>query len=168
MANFNFRFADINDIALIQELNLQVWPQTYGNILSQAQINYMLEMMYSTASLSRQMEEEGCVFILIFEESKPLGFASFSEMEPHEFKLHKIYILPSIQGKGAGKALLEKVISEIKKMGGKSLSLNVNRFNKAKSFYEHLNFKVVEEVDVHIGNGYYMNDYIMTFQIQDS
>lgn len=165
MANFNYRFASKEDIALIQELNLQVWPRTYGDILSQEQIDYMLEMMYSTASLTQQMEEEGCVFILMYDENIPIGFTSYSEIERHEFKLHKIYILPTAQGQGAGKALLEKVISEIKKLGGKSLALNVNRFNKAKSFYERMNFKVNEEVDVYIGNGYYMNDYIMRLEV---
>ncbi|MEZ4798698.1 MAG: GNAT family N-acetyltransferase [Flavobacteriales bacterium] len=165
MANFKFRFANTSDIPLIQELNLQVWPQTYREILSEEQINYMLEMMYSEASLKRQMEEEGCVFILMYDGNTPIGFASYSEIEPHEFKLHKIYVLPTIQGIGAGKSLLENVISEVKKQNGKSLSLNVNRFNKAKTFYDRMQFKVVEEVDVHIGNGYYMNDYIMTFQI---
>lgn len=167
MANFEFRFANTSDIPLIQESNLQVWPQTYREILSEEQISYMLEMMYSTASLTHQMEEEGCVFILMYDGNTPIGFASYSELEPHEFKLHKIYILPTVQGKGAGKSLLEKVIAEVKKQNGKSISLNVNRFNKAKSFYERMNFKIVDEVDVHIGNGYYMNDYIMMLEFHE-
>jgi hypothetical protein len=37
----------------------------------------------------------------------------------------------------------------------------VNRYNKAKDFYEKAGFKIIETVDIEIGNGFYMNDYVM-------
>ena len=42
-----------------------------------------------------------------------------------------------------------------------SVILNVNRFNKALSFYERMGFKVIDEVNIEIGNGYLMEDYVM-------
>jgi hypothetical protein len=41
------------------------------------------------------------------------------------------------------------------------LRLNVNRYNKAKFFYEKLGFKIIGSEDVDIGNGFYMNDFVM-------
>jgi hypothetical protein len=41
------------------------------------------------------------------------------------------------------------------------VELNVNRSNKAVSFYRHLGMTVLRQGDFHIGNGFYMNDYIM-------
>lgn len=147
-------------IALIRELTFKVWPQTYAAIISSTQIDYMLEMMYSEASLKKQMEE-GCQFLIIYDDDIPVGFASYQEMKPQIFKLHKIYVLPSQQGKGTGKFLLDHIIAEIKSKKAKALQLQVNRHNKAKSFYERLGFVVIDEKDFDIGNGYFMNDYIM-------
>ena len=41
------------------------------------------------------------------------------------------------------------------------IELNVNRFNKAIYFYQKNQFEIVEEVDIEIGNGYLMEDYVM-------
>lgn len=44
-------------------------------------------------------------------------------------------------------------------------TLNVNRNNKALHFYEHKGMKKLREGDFPIGNGYYMNDYIMGLEL---
>ena len=44
---------------------------------------------------------------------------------------------------------------------------NVNRNNKAVGFYEHMGMKKSREGDFPIGNGYYMNDYIMQLKIEE-
>ena len=152
--------ATADHIALVRELTFKVWPQTYAAIISSAQIDYMLEMMYSEVSLKKQMEE-GCQFLIISDDDLPVGFASYQETMPQVFKLHKIYVLPSQQGKGAGKFLLDHIITEMKNKKAKALQLQVNRYNKAKNFYERLGFVVIDEKDFDIGNGYFMNDYIM-------
>ena len=161
---FSIRNASIADIPLIRELNLQVWPQTYASILSEAQISYMLDMMYSEASLEKQMAE-GCQFVIVYDEDIPVGFASYQEITPAVFKLHKIYVLVSQQGKGTGRFLLDHVVNAAQERGGSSLQLQVNLNNKAKNFYEKLDFTVIDQVNIDIGNGYFMNDYIMEKKI---
>lgn len=76
-------------------------------------------------------------------------------------KLHKIYVLPEAQGKGIGKALMEEVIAKAKNKGQLALSLNVNRENKAVAYYKSLGFKIIKTEDILIGNGFFMNDYVM-------
>ena len=157
---FKVRNAGTADIPLIRELTFKVWPQTYASILSKEQIDYMLEIMYSEESLQLQMDE-GAAFIIVYDDAGPVGFASFQETEPQLWKLHKIYILTSQQGKGTGKFTLDYIISHIKEKNAKTLQLQVNRYNKAKDFYEKLGFFVIKIADFDIGNGYFMNDYIM-------
>lgn len=147
-------------ISLIRELTFKVWPQTYATIISKKQIEYMLEMMYSETSLQKQMAE-GCQFIIVYDEAEPVGFASYQEIEPSIFKLHKIYVLTSQQGKGTGKFLINWILNEIQKKSATSLQLQVNRDNNARVFYEKLDFIVIEEADFGIGNGYFMKDFIM-------
>lgn len=163
-AALTLRRAYAKDIPLIRELTLKVWPQTYATILSPDQIEYMLGIMYSEQSLQQQMKEQH-EFIIISDGKEPVGFASFSLIEPAVYKLHKIYILPSLQGKGAGKFVIGEILKAISRKGGKALLLNVNRNNKAKEFYEKLGFTVIQEEDIDIGSGYYMNDYIMEKKI---
>ena len=153
--------ADITDIPLIRELTFQVWPQTYASILSQAQIDYMLKMMYGEDSLKKQMTEDGCHFIIVYEDGNPVGFASYNEEEPQRWKLNKIYVLPNQQGKGTGKYMIDFIIEEIKESKAGSLFLQVNRYNNAKVFYERLGFTEIDFINLDIGNGYFMNDYIM-------
>jgi ribosomal protein S18 acetylase RimI-like enzyme len=157
----SIRTASVKDIPLIKELTFAIWPQTYRSIISQQQIDYMLDMMYSTASLQKQMEEDGCTFIIVYDEKEPVGFASYVESDPAIWKLNKIYVLPSQQGKGTGKFIINYIISQIKKENAKALQLQVNRDNKAKHFYEKLGFKVIQTANFDIGNGYFMNDYVM-------
>lgn len=157
---FNITKATVDDIPLIRELTFQIWPQTYAPIISPEQIEYMLDMMYSEASLKKQMEE-GAQFIFVYENEKPVGFASFQETGAYVYKLHKIYILLSQQGKGTGRFVIDYIIKHIRQRGAISLQLQVNRSNKAKDFYEKLGFTVIREADFDIGNGYFMNDYVM-------
>ncbi len=161
---FSIRIASPEDIPLIRELTFKVWPQTYAAIISPQQIDYMLDMMYSEVSLQKQMEE-GIKFILVYDETVPVGFAAYQEIQPAIYKLHKIYILTSQQGKGTGKFVIEHIIHDIKQKDADALQLQVNRHNKARSFYEKLGFAVIEEADFDIGNGYFMNDYIMKKKI---
>ena len=148
------------DIPLIRELTFKVWPQTYSAIITKEQVDYMLEMMYSEASLTDQMNN-GNQFIIINDTNEPVSFAAYQEIEPSLFKLHKIYILATQQGKGTGKFLINHIIHIIKQLGAVSLQLQVNRDNKARFFYEKNGFTIIQEADFDIGNGFFMNDYVM-------
>ena len=147
-------------IPLIRELTFKVWPQTYRGLLSDDQIDYMLDMMYSEASLRNQIKE-GAQFVILYDNGLPVGFAAYQRLTPGTYKLHKIYILPAQQGKGSGRFLVDYILNEIKQQGGTSLHLQVNRNNKAKQFYERLGFSEIENIKLDIGNGYFMDDYIM-------
>ncbi len=148
------------DIPLIRDMAYKIWPVTYGNILAPEQLDYMLRLIYDEKVLQEQMEKN-IEFILVYDGVHPVGFASFSLIEPQVFKLHKIYVLPSQQGKGTGRFIIDQLTTAMKKKGATTLQLNVNRHNNARAFYEKMGFVVIKEEDVAIGNGYFMNDYVM-------
>jgi diamine N-acetyltransferase len=164
---FEIRKANVTDIPLLRELCFQVWPQTYAGIISPRQIDYMLNLMYSESSLQQQMKD-GAQFIFVYEGAAPVGFASYEKIRPGVFKLHKLYVLLSQQGKGTGRYMIDHIIGKIKEQGAIALQLQVNRRNKARSFYEKLGFAVIEEFDFDIGNGYVMDDYVMEKIIDNS
>lgn len=157
------RTATLSELPVIQQIARQTWPHTFGEILTPAQITYMLDWMYSLPSLTEQVTQRGHVFLLAQDGSDFPGFASYETNYQNEpkTKLHKIYILPNQQGRGVGRLLMDEVIRLARQQGNTSLSLNVNRHNRAKEFYERLGFHVAAEEDIDIGGGYLMQDYVM-------
>lgn len=155
--------AAINDIKRIQEIVNITWPITYGDILSKEQLDYMLNLFYSDEALTEQYNKKEQLFYLISDDDTNLGFIGIEHnyKDNTRTKIHKIYLMPETQGKGIGK----KVIEEIEKLAfqnnSKALLLNVNRFNSALGFYKKVGFEIIDEVNIEIGNGYLMEDYVM-------
>ncbi|MBR4044000.1 MAG: GNAT family N-acetyltransferase [Bacteroidaceae bacterium] len=164
---FKIRKATLEDIEMINRLAWIVFPHTYKEILSPEQMEYMMDWMYSPENLHKQMTEDGHIYYLAFEGDEPAGYLSIQPEGEHTYHLQKIYVLPSFQGKKLGKFLFEQAIKAIKELHPEpcQMRLNVNRQNKALTFYEKMGMKKVDEGDFHIGNGYYMNDYIMGLDI---
>lgn len=155
------READTTDINVISTLAHAIWPETYGNILSAAQLHHMLNLFYSHDSLEKQFED-GHVFLIALMNAETVGFASYSHADKTgTYKIHKLYVHPMLHGKGFGKKLLDRITADVKKNGATTLRLNVNRENRAKGFYERCGFRLVGEEDIAIGEGYFMNDFIM-------
>jgi GNAT superfamily N-acetyltransferase len=156
--------AGLSDRAFIRSVSERTWPSTYGHIISQEQIDFMLDWMYSDASLEKQMNT-GCEFYIASKQNDngdldPVGFCSVSP-EDGAHKLNKLYVLPAAQGTGAGKALLNKSIDVAKAAGSTSLFLQVNKQNTAYTFYLKKGFIKELEFKFDIGNGFYMDDYVM-------
>lgn len=150
------------DIESIQDLANRTWWTTYSEYLSKDQIEYMLDKMYNKGELLSQFKA-GYIFLMAEEAGVDLGFASFSVLDSLKgsYKLHKLYVLPETHGRGVGKLLMNEVVNLIRRAEGRSVQLNVNRNNKAAEFYKKAGFAVKEIMDLDIGSGYLMNDYVM-------
>lgn len=162
------RKATVEDIPAIREIAEVAFRDTYREILSTEQMEYMMDWMYSENSLLAQMTEKGHTFFI----EEGIGYVSvrhdgFSEEGRDIWHLEKLYVLPEFHGRGLGRSLFEKAVEFVKasKNGPASIELNVNRYNKAVTFYRHLGMKVDRDGDFPIGNGFYMNDHIMSLNI---
>lgn len=83
------------------------------------------------------------------------------------YHLQKLYLLPSAQGRGLGRLLFEKAVAHVREdAGGPAvMELNVNRHNRAVTFYESMGMHKDRQGDFAIGHDYYMNDYIMRLEL---
>lgn len=154
------------DLPHVQEIVYETWPVAYGEILSEAQLKFMLETFYNLPALEQTIEH-GHAYYIAFEGTTAIGFIGIQAFpERDELKLHKFYVLPQFQGKGIGNVLFEKAVLETKKHGFSRFFLNVNRFNKAIQYYESKGMRICKEEDISIGNGYLMEDYVMELELK--
>ena len=151
-----------DEVGVISDLAEKIWPDTFKDILTEEQIRYMLDWMYNPKELIRQIEN-GHQFYLLEINQKSVGFIGlqFNFPEPAQVKIHKLYVLPEVQGTGGGKLLFQQAFQVAKENECESILLNVNRFNKAVGFYKHIGFQILKEENIDIGNGFWMEDYVM-------
>lgn len=164
---FILRKADVADCTLINKLAREVFPATYHDIISVDQIEFMMDWMYLPENIRKQMKEEGHIYFIAYEECEAAGYMSIQQQGEDLFHLQKIYVLPYFQKAHCGSFLFREAIKYIKSIHPTPclLELNVNRNNKALDFYQHMGMKKLREGDFEIGNGFYMNDYIMGMEI---
>ncbi len=155
----SLRPATAADIPLIRRLCFAVWPQTYAPMLPAAQIDFMLDWMYSPSALAAQLAE-GVQYAIVSEVGEPVGYTAW-RCGSEVCLLEKLYVLQSQQGKGRGRALVAHVVAAAAAAGCTAVRLQVNKCNPARSFYERLGFVVAEEKTTLIGPGFVMDDYVM-------
>lgn len=169
MNMFTIRKASIDDRSLIHDLASRVWENTYGNILSKEQVDYMFDMMYAPENIRRQMEELHHQYFIISAEGVPAGYLSIEKTGEDTYNFQKIYSLPETHGTGIGRFIIEQGVRYLKEIhaGPFSVELYVNRHNPAVGFYKHMGLREVGTRDYPIGNGYFMNDYIMRMEVEN-
>lgn len=147
---------DINELSILAAF---IWNRYYPEIIGQKQVDYMLGKFYSEESLKNQIRRESHIFIGAYIRNKMEGFISYSKTTDEDFVIHKIYINPEIHRKGIGKRLLDHVFG---KSNFKTIRLTVNRQNyKAINFYFKNGFIIEKCIDMDIGEGFVMNDFVM-------
>ncbi len=161
--NITTRLLCREELHLVRQVADEVWPLTFREILSEEQIVYMMEMMYASEVMEREYAE-GIRFNGVFDGERAVGYYIWGacKEEAGVAKLHKCYLLTEYQGKGIGSRMLTEAKEQAAKAGFSILRLNVNRHNeKAMRAYFRNGFKAVEMVDKPIGNGFFMNDFVM-------
>lgn len=161
-----------SDIHVIKSMADVVFRNTYSSILTAEQVEYMMEWMYSKQSLEKQFSDLNSFFIT-WCKGIPVGYMSIQKESITEdnitvYHLHKLYVMPEWQGRGVGELLFKKACeyaTHNKNSAKARIELNVNRYNKAVGFYLRMGMKIACEGDFPIGEGFYMNDYIMSLEL---
>lgn len=166
MSNHKFVELSMDELQMVQDLAYQIWPSTFATILTEKQIDYMLTWMYSLEKL-KSCHAAGHVFYSVEWKGEAVGFFHLQKNEPEtgDLRIHKLYLLPNLQGTGLGRKMINEIDGLGQKWGLNQLHLNVNRFNKATQFYLHLGFQIERSEDIDIGEGYLMEDYVLTKSI---
>lgn len=146
------------DIPAVSELAARIWRAHYPGIISAAQIEYMLERMYSPEALMRDLKN-GIHIWLAEADGHLAGYASVEKTSQTICFLHKLYVDPSYQRRGIASTLMRRIDTAL---APKELSLHVNRANiQAINFYIREGFTIDRVQVTDIGNGFVMDDFVM-------
>ncbi|MDQ6761281.1 MAG: GNAT family N-acetyltransferase [Bacteroidota bacterium] len=111
----------------------------------------------TTDHLHDVFKQAGSAYFVAEEENKILGGAGIfptQGLPGHTCELVKMYLSKEARGKGLGKILLEKCMSEAKKMGYKKMYLeSMPELKTAISMYNNLGFKNIEKALGNSGHG---------------
>jgi ribosomal protein S18 acetylase RimI-like enzyme len=154
--------ASIQDAQVIREIAFDVWQKHYPAIIGQEQTDYMLNEKYAISQLQHQIEHTTYNYWLIQEDDKTLGFIASSLVDENQAFIDKFYIRFEARGNKIG----ERAFSAWKSLFPylKFTRLQVNRQNfTAINFYFKIGFTIEKVADFDIGNGYFMNDFIMRY-----
>lgn len=159
--NIEIRPVTPPDVPAISALAREIWQASYPGIITQEQIDFMLEQRYGHERLYDDLEDLHKWLDQAFFEGRRIGFA-FSEIYKGEFKLDKLYIHPDAQRQGVGGQLIGHVTERARREGYPCVILQVNKRNtKAINSYRKYGFEVRTSTVDDIGGGYVMDDYVM-------
>ncbi|MBI3528668.1 MAG: N-acetyltransferase [Betaproteobacteria bacterium] len=152
------------DIAPVCALAREIWMQHYPGIITVKQIEYMLAQRYSPDAIRTQLQAGEAWWDKLEVRGELCGFASYERgTEARAMKLDKLYVHQLARGKGYGAALIDQVAKAARLQGMDSLTLQVNKYNHGSvAAYRRLGFEVTKTVKVDIGNGFFMDDCIMS------
>lgn len=154
-----------NQFQHVFQLASEIWNDNYKGIISQNQIDYMLDMMYKPERVQQDLVE-GYQWEFIYHNNKIVGYLAFVIKDDNRVFLSKIYLKTSAQGFGLGKLALQHVKIYAKKNKATAVYLTVNKGNtKGIRAYKNFGFNIVAEEVTDIGSGYVMDDFIFELQI---
>ena len=156
-----FRPLAVGDLSAVTTLARIVWQATYTGIISQEQIDTMLAARYCDAALRQYLDANDRWFDVALVDGSIAGFCA-CEIYKGEYKLDKIYVDPTQQRSGLGGTLIGRAETRGRELGHDTLILAVNKKNaQAIAAYRKHGFSVRESVYINLGNGFFMDDYIM-------
>ena len=145
-----------------QELAFEIWKEHYIGIVSAMQVDYMLENQTAEAIL-RLIPEGYCYYLMKLDEDY-IGYTAVCNKLAFEDRalISKLYIKQEYRNKGYGQQVIAFHKENAIKDGFKGLYLYVNKKNNALDAYEKIGFTVHHPVITEIGNGFVMDDFVMT------
>ena len=150
------------NISAIQALARVIWNDHYPSIIGQDQVDYMLNRFYSHGAMLEQMQH-GQQFSLVMLDGVAVGFVAIEQRGEGSYFLNKFYIDTHCQRRGVGRGVWELLLTNLTSLC--EMRLQVNRQNhKAINFYFKMGFVIEQVADFDIGDGYFMNDFVMLYQ----
>ena len=161
-ATVRFQTITAAELGTLRTFAGEVFAAHFSTLLPAAQIEHMITRQFVPdvvrAELARGVRWEW----LRGSDDGPFGFLSCGPRDGPGYPLRKVYLAAEVRGLGLGRLMVERVLEHAERAGAEVVRLTVNRRNAGPvAVYRRLGFRVVDEVDVPIGEGFVMDDFVM-------
>lgn len=154
-------FVDSDGLSEVAEMADLVWHECFPCILTDGQIDYMVEHFQSKEAMEQQVAEKGYRYAFIMDGDVRIGYTAILSNEDKLF-LSKLYLLKGNRGKGYGTRSIQLITDIARDEGRGSIYLTVNKRNeRAIRVYESNGFRIVQSIVTNIGEDFVMDDYVM-------
>lgn len=149
-------------IEITAQLAHKIWNQHYVPIIGQDQVDYMLGKFQDFEAISNQIKN-GYEYFVIFNQNIPSGYlALVPNQNDKKLMISKIYVDSDFRGLGLGSKLMEFTLETAKEGTFECIWLTVNKNNiKTIEWYKSKGFIIKQKIEMDIGNGFIMDDYLM-------
>jgi len=137
----------------------------FDPIIGAKQNDYMINLFQTVSAIKEQLDS-GYTYYIVKDPCEEAGFLAFYPREGMLY-LSKFYLKNSKRGRGYAGHMLGFVRKKAAEMGLGEIFLNVNKNNPAVEIYRHMGFQILRKEKNDIGNGFYMDDYVMGYKIED-
>ena len=129
-----------NSAALIMFIISQIEASDFDRLYEIEQQAHLVPWSFGTL---KNNQDERYLNLKLIENNQIIGFA-ICQTVSDEATLFNIAIVPSHQGNGLGKLLLNELITRLKEKGVQTLWLEVRESNPARFLYEKIGFNEVD------------------------
>lgn len=143
----------------------EIWHEYFPCIISEEQIDYMLEKFCSFKAVKNNAENDCYEYFFIKRNGADIGYTAVKPDGDRLF-LSKIYLKKEERGKKYSRKVMEYHINYCREHNLKAIWLTVNKHNDtAIAAYRAMGFEVIGEGAADIGNGFVMDDYYMQLNV---
>lgn len=153
---------EIKDLA---QLASEIWHEYFVCIISNEQIDYMLDKYQSVHAITDYIQHQGYEYYFMNADGENIGYIGIKQEDGKLF-LSKLYIQKEHRGKGYASQAIQFLVSICKARRLGAIWLTVNRYNDATiTIYEKKGFRAIRTQVADIGNGFVMDDYVMEKEV---
>ncbi|KAB2908612.1 MAG: GNAT family N-acetyltransferase [Ignavibacteriales bacterium] len=125
------RIAEKKDLPEVRELLRETWHDTYGKNVSIEELDTYLDTVYCEKNLADILNEDRENCFVAIQSGNIIGWMRLKRDDDNDiFHLISIYVKPHLQGKGAGKLLLDQGCRIAREYRFEKITLGVMAVNK--------------------------------------
>jgi ribosomal protein S18 acetylase RimI-like enzyme len=138
-AAVEIRLATEADVPAMQALGVRTWRATYAGVLSEAQIEAGIAEFWNDYSLGSATGARRMLVATV--DGELAGLLESDRLDDGRAVVWKLYVAPEEQGRGIGRALVERHLARAAADGDREVWLEHYEGNDAAAaFYERLGF----------------------------
>ena len=163
---FTIRKAETNeDLQEIAALADVIWHEHFTPIIGKEQVEYMLSRFQSYPALQDQVLT-GYEYYRLLGNRKLCGYMAIRQDQDGRMFLSKLYIAKQYRGRPLAAFLFDFLKNLCRQRNCSAIWLTCNKHNDhSLNVYRHFGFQTIDAQKNDIGNGFFMDDYIMEYRL---